>query len=272
MRFLNAASNSESFWKKEPRNPAPDDVPPDLNALWLNTATGEIFVHVRNCSDGAAIWKGQLGTLVAPSTVTKFDIFEDSSAIALYRLDGSPFDDGGLYHGKWNGNEQYDVGVFGQAAKFDGRSNIVVSSLPCSQISCISLWAKTSRGDILQNFIGIENNSYRDIFILGYNRGGLYCQINNNNDTSPKVELELDKWYHIVANFDVKNNRTIFFINGEAKVFLNIAPKLIDGLIFYIGSENAGGNLYGFVDQIRIFNRTLTDEEVQLLYTEGGIC
>jgi len=63
-------------------------------------------------------------------TTNTLDIFGDGSCIACYPFDGNAKDLSGKYNGTWHRNEQYDVGKFGQAAKFDGSNCIVVSPSP----------------------------------------------------------------------------------------------------------------------------------------------
>jgi len=137
------------FWKKVPRNPTPDDIPPAENALWLNTETGEIFVCIKTCNN-KAVWKGQFGTLVAPSTVTKFDIFEDGSAVALYRFDGNLNDDGGQLNLTSDSSITYDTGKFGYAVVLDGSGAIRYKNntdIPTSFANgyTVSLWVKPTK-------------------------------------------------------------------------------------------------------------------------------
>ena len=267
-------------WRKDTRNPTPDDVPPYENALWLNLESGEIFLHLKNCN-GKAFWKGQLGTLITPLLVNVFDIFGDGSAVALYRFDGNANDDGGQYNGTWYGTEQYDIGKFGQAAKFDGNSWIKLGNeirdVIDSKVFTVSGWVNWSAFNSWSRFIDINGN-----FLIA-NRGEtntLAVHFRLNDDYSGKaIELEnfleLNMWYFIAVSVDFINNYYKLFINGNfINTSTNLGPDTPDAPVTALGKSSwSQDSLFrGLIDQVRIFNRALTDEEIQVLYNEEVNC
>ena len=281
MRILNLP---ELVWRKEATNPTIDDIPPYPNALWLNIETGEIFAHLKTCN-GKAIWKGQFGTLIAPSTVSKFDVFGDGSAVALYRFEGNANDDGGQFNGTWQGNEQYDVGRFGWAAKFDGGSYIRIPQPIMKLPFSISLWVSTiqktagskdwhnptlvgfATSNAKSNDFGIEvKNGYLHIF------SGFGVEIKY---TTPKFVAD-GYWHHICVVFDTKE--CLIYTDGVRVVSFGQNSGTIDSSDWFLGVMIESNHLQtdsyfkGLIDQVRIFNRALTDEEVQILYNEMEEC
>jgi PKD repeat protein len=83
--------------------------------------------------------------------------------------------------------------------------------------------------------------------------------------------LEEDTWYHIVGTWDGTYHK--IYLNGVLQG--SATPEVTIGNYdsdLYIGSY--GGNieryaLNGVIDDVRIYNRALTDEEVNILYSEA---
>jgi len=283
------------IWKKENRNPTPDDIPPYKNSLWLNLKSGEIFVHLKTCN-GKAFWKGQFGTIIATSTVNVFDIFGDGSAVALYRFDGNANDDGGQYNGTWIGSPQYDVGKFGQAAKFKPQDYSQYIELPkslgqtlaSSDGFSISLYFKpdptmpqtgSQQGIPIIHFAQCGSCGCCGTAIDLLNRQepySLYIQVADSSCGNGlrkvyDVKVTSDNWYHVVLT-----NKGVY-LNGEKldsfdKGFGPNPSKVRVGINYCTcssGDPCHNSHKYaGLVDQLRIFNRALTDEEVQVLYNE----
>ncbi|WP_069471490.1 LamG domain-containing protein [Candidatus Marithrix sp. Canyon 246] len=83
--------------------------------------------------------------------------------------------------------------------------------------------------------------------------------------------IENNIWYHIVVIMDVLNNNTnkiTFYVNGQkgsekstSYSDLSDMPKL------YIGYEGYGNRYFqGIIDDIRIYNRALSESEIKQLY------
>jgi hypothetical protein len=195
------------------------------------------------------------------------DFFGDGSNIARYTFDRNVNDLCGKYNGIWVGDAHYTSGKSGYAAKFDGNSYIKINNLPISKIRSISFWIKkTDSDDSVGDIISIENQNKNDIFIVSY-YNGLSIEINNNNQQSePFYKINTDEWYFITIIFTEKTN---VYINGQiAKVF-NEVPKFTDDLDFYIGTEYNSPSWTiknMLIDELRIFNRPLTENEIYALY------
>jgi len=272
----NLSLDSDIFWRKSPSNPTSDDIPAELYSLWLNTSTGEIFVYM-GLQNGKAVWKGQHGTIIVPSTVSKFDFFDDGSAIALWQFDGNANDTGGNYDGVWQGAEQYDVGKFGQCAKFDGNSyiNTNISNFPSTVT--LSLWFKqgaidTSTHHCLFCFSKDGKNTLNLWQYATDTKKKMYFDINGSAESLPKF-YEDNTWHHLVV---VSSGKV--YVDGEKvldipSVDLSVVNKpLLIGADWDSDKDNPNdfASSGTYVDQLRIFNRVLTEDEVQQLYNEIG--
>ena len=87
-------------------------------------------------------------------------------------------------------------------------------------------------------------------------------------------EPELDKWYHYVSTYDSEELK--FYVNGEevAKLDTNEGPEK-SSTSLKIAHSSLFGNKWDFsgvVDEVRIYNRALSNDEVkQNFASEGGV-
>ena len=128
-----------------------------------------------------------------------------------------------------------------------------------------------------------ESNSYRgyDMWIQGANVGTHI--IHSWNDNAIKVvskdALKADTWQHVVVTYDGSQKAAGVKIYIDGKLSANqveadtLSATLETTAPFKIGSRSNGANWKGEVDDIRIYNRALTEAEVPLAKEDviGGI-
>ena len=210
-------------------------------------------------------------------TTQTLDIFGDNSCIACYPFDGNANDLSGKYNGTWHGNEQYDVGRFGKAAKFDGNSYIEIAgdihqyftTGKSWTISCWCRWNKFnywSRVLDFKAYILITNESTsNNLVIEHFPDGKNYNCIKLNNF------LQLGKLYHIVISYDANNDKYYLYINNKSMNFsISRSSTSPNSPINAFGKSSwyQDALFEGLIDQVRIFSRPLTEEEIQILYNE----
>lgn len=83
-----------------------------------------------------------------------------------------------------------------------------------------------------------------------------------------QLGLELNKWQHIVLTYESGKGMR-FYRNGAqmcSSMFSQALPQ--NNLSLYIGYDPFGGTEYfiGDMDDVRIYNRALSEKEVQELY------
>lgn len=174
-----------------------------------------------------------------------------------------------------------------EAYFFDGNSNIIISKFPMppKEIT-ISLWAKTDTIRKQMVFKQLSDDTNRVAASIHYQySGSLGDSINTfwdfANTTEGRVydtlvNAKLNVWEHYV--FIVSNS------DGYMKVYLNNEEAIIDSTsaalqdsIFTLaigGADyNLSGGLYyrGSIDDFRVYNRVLSNNEIQELFNEGKI-
>ncbi len=87
------------------------------------------------------------------------------------------------------------------------------------------------------------------------------------------TEITLNTWYYIAFTYNKTDGLTKLYVNGN----LVNQTNFTSGSIYFntkltIGTFTSSGISYfnGFEDDIRIYNRVLSDSEIQALYHEGG--
>ncbi len=164
-------------------------------------------------------------------------------------------------------------GITGQALTFNGATNYVNVNTPsgfptgASPIS-YSVWVKppaiASPGVIFYYGTNATLQSYYidvrcapNTFSAGRWGSQLHC------DTSTYTP---GQWYHLALTYDGTTSR--FYKNG---VFINSAAVTLSLVNTYasIGRYSGGEYFPGLIDDVRVYNRQLSDEEVERLYNLG---
>ena len=214
--------------------------------------------------------------------------------LAYYPFTGNAYDSSG------NGNHGTVSGAvlttdrFGNtnsAYKFGTNKNIIVTT-PITALNLqlsftISVWFNLDTLATTFNTSMLVSKHDGDIGNDGWNCGvwndtGYPYQFINfggNSTTSSgyiysgnQGAIAIKKWYHFVITYDNQNNIITYYLNGS-----NIASKtvvlqqLANTLPLTIGYQKSSYSKYlgyfrGSIDDIRIYNRVITNAEIQYLY------
>jgi len=208
-----------------------------------------------------------------------------STNLALYQLDGNANDTTGNYNGTAS-NVTYSTGEFGQAAEFNGSSsNLTFTGLktngsPLTVTSfSVSMWVNFNSFSSIQNLISnLDGLNYAIGWILNVDINGKIGILTDNNTSVNwlmykiyEQALSINTWYNLVLVSDGTNNR--LYINGNesstvtyvigSQVALNANASDLE--IGFGGSTRIPN---GSIDQVRIFDKAISEEEVATLYAE----
>lgn len=158
---------------------------------------------------------------------------------------------------------------------FDGSSDISIPNVHFfDQLDtfCISLWVYPAEINNEHNTIisKVDPNRHFLIKILKDNmkfeahfaHGAEYYTCYSTNTA------ELNKWTHVVYQWT--GSKWQFYKNGSfdhEEDYTGIVP-LTNNTRMNIGSMEGSYNFIGKIDDIRIYNRTLTEEEIKLLFKD----
>jgi hypothetical protein len=219
--------------------------------------------------------------------------------VAYYPFNGNANDESG------NGNNGIVYGAtlttdrFGNANhaySFDGISNYIIvtdgSQFNFSNILSVSLWVKPKSTQVAHAALIDKSHSHGSngwiqkswaIQQTENDTNVYYFNFQNNNTAfyNNRFSLEQNIWTHV---FIVKENNIIkIYINNkliatsvEGSVNIDTngdKPLLIGSINNTIGSvKSTDRHFNGMIDDIRIYNRVLSDSEIQAIYNEGQVC
>jgi hypothetical protein len=189
----------------------------------------------------------------------------------------TPTDGSGAWY---NGHE----GKFNSSLKFDGADDYITSSANWSNKFSngitLSAWVKFPNTTNYWRSITIENaaNTEYDVWIqaqissgvVQFGSGGAGHYKNGSTNVSD------NSWHHIVGVTDYTSGGTKIYVDGKED------GGTVSGTPSYtatkgpldIGKLMAGGSPYyanGQIDDVRVYNYALTDEQIKTLYNSGTV-
>ena len=216
------------------------------------------------------------------------DYVPTEGLVAWYALDGDAADVGpdqldGLNVGAIAAQNRY--GQASAAMYFDGQSVIELPSVNFPNGLTVSLWVKEDQVTGVRGFLskydgdnGASGNTIERTFNLyrhNEGRGLKYYMAASSTGTAytdvPSAVVGTTEWVHLVAMFGGETLQ--LFVNGEfdsshssgftGSYFQSNVPLIVGGSYPIVDDAN---KLRGVLDDLGIWNRALTIEEIQGLY------
>ena len=207
------------------------------------------------------------------STNSIHNVFNDGSAVATYQLNDNANDLGGTYNGTAT-NVTYEEGKFGQAGKFNGINSYINGfNFSNMNTATISTWIKPSTLGSLHCIYGQSNSGGNDV-TLGVSLfiSATKIRIYHNNSTYKDFSYTFTPgtYYHIVHK--IEGTIVTIYINNIliGGHDFGVNRLAFNSSTFAFGRWGAYSAYYfnGLIDQVRIFNRALTEAEISTLYSE----
>jgi hypothetical protein len=176
----------------------------------------------------------------------------------------------------------YDIGKIGQAVNFDGTDDLLRVPDPgafefnSGDSITASFWIKPQRIRNPDTVFGKDEATY--VFQFHDTSGALDFIFYNGTSFftfTPDSVVSLNKWSHIAFTYTYGSSGSAkYYINGQAVTGSwdtpsNSAPANGNGDLYIGRSSFPGENYKGFLDDLRLYKRTLTASEVQQLYMMG---
>ena len=258
--------------------------PTPLNFATLNTQSFLVNTSIRMSELESVTynWNGSNFTLYDDSLVfmMNFDNRASLGESATFMRDMSRYNNHGACSGSFCPTWISD-GRYGGAFEFNGVNNVIrIQNTPSIDITgdqfTLAAWVYPTNVDAGDRGIiskAHEGSSNRERYHLGFNAGGnLNVRIDNGTDNqrldAGGGSLVNDEWQFIVARYD--GNTLKAYINGvevgsgTASGF--VAPSSQDLLI---GKRYDTRHFEGRIDEPRIWNRALSEEEIMHIYNSN---
>jgi len=173
--------------------------------------------------------------------------------------------------GDVKGSEQYAEGKFASGMLFNGSNYIEIPSHTIARIGeniTVAAWVKPK-----------ENNKDEMIVFTGYMPGfwffasdsaghGFDVYISNSSTTCHAYgfgEISENEWYHVA--FTYSGSQLKLYVNGELNGSDTCSVNISKDGPTYIGSWGGIQQFFnGTIDEVQIFNRVLSPEEIRQLY------
>jgi hypothetical protein len=170
------------------------------------------------------------------------------------------------------------IGKLGQALNLDGVNDTVTvadhPSLDCTSAVTVSAWfypRSLNGGWHVIAAKGIGNNSNYGLwhdgtkFTITFANGASWINHYTNQTYSP------GRWYHLVGILDSANDNARLYVDGQLDIDnqTETTDTPTNNDPFYITSNYGGNWADGIIDDVRVYNRALSADEVKRLYNIG---
>ena len=242
------------------------------------TSVGDFSFLVR-ATDNAGLFGDQQVNLRI-STRSRISL----GAVAWWRAEANAQDSIGANHGTlWNG-ASFATGKVGQALKFDGANDYVTfPDAPSLRPLSLSLeaWVRfdatpTGIRSIIAKPLG---NSFLDTYTIWWENGNLRAGISDNGGAGAWFSYPFSpvpgRWYHIAYTFNDAINQQVFYLDGVTiAIGTETKSPSYDTRPLLLGAdiENGGFNYFfqGAIDEVALYNRALTAQEIASVYQARG--
>ena len=179
--------------------------------------------------------------------------------------------DGAIYQAKWVG------GKIGAALEFDGLDDSVsVPSSPSIEPASITIESWVYLYTLKSSTIGHKWFSGEGGYSLSVmDDGRIHFVVggapNTWNPLDSDVTLNPNEWTHVVATFDDSTKQSAVYINNVSKSTTFTGMSIVHatkGLEIGVQWSNQAP-LHGIIDEVAIYDRAITPEEVGQHYSQG---
>jgi hypothetical protein len=197
------------------------------------------------------------------------DEFVLDGLVSRYKFDGDAGDSVGGNDGTEVGGPTYAAGLHSQAINLDGSNDYV----NCGNDSSFNITDSITLSALIK---GTFNNSWDPIIAKGLdwqltrgmgNEAFFYCL--GPGFIIGSTNINDDQWHHVVGVYD--GLRLSLYVDGKLDSFKQASGSLmVSGSNLCIGGS-ASTSFNGLIDDVRIYNRALSVEEIRTLYSGPAI-
>jgi len=203
--------------------------------------------------------------------------------LSFDKIEGGKVVDHSQYHndGEIAGKPQKVKGKFGNALKFNGKTDWITvkhdDSLQVDKGVTVMAWINAERhsgpGGAKWSGILAKSNNPRSYSFYTTTGGGGALHFSSGGGSTSAKKVELNKWQHVVAQHTGKGH--IYYVNGElAGEFSgkSALPGKADTAELFVGKTHEGSREFlGLIDEVRVWNRVLSEEEVKKQMTASRL-
>lgn len=163
-------------------------------------------------------------------------------------------------------------GEIDQALSFNGTTQYVdIPDIVMTGTFSYSFWYKTSNNAQTGIMLGgdVNNGTYVKYGLVSNN---LYIRVisggSSDNTISPGTA---NVWHHLVITRDSSNKIDLYLDGGSANRLFSDAAQSGSTSLTHVAKSQDGQFFAGQMDEVRMYNRILSSDEIQTLYTQRGV-
>ena len=194
-----------------------------------------------------------------------------SGAVGIWGLDGDVQDSSGNSNNGANHGISFVGGKVGQAGSFSGSNSYVTvsgSSSLKSSVFTYSAWINPSAVTGNNRTI-LGNGVYGSPRITIRPDGSLALLKTNVLEIGRSASsISANVWTHIAVTYDGSGNYAFYINGGLSGSGINLVPFDFTNSFFEMGRDSSISSEYfsGKIDEVSVYNRALTQSEVQSIY------
>ena len=212
-------------------------------------------------------------------------LLDDSNLQGYWRLESDGTDSSGNGYTLAGTAPTYTTGKFGNGGDFDSANNeyLLIAAANCGNIKITgdqtwSCWYKPEDIGSDYRLMGIANSGVSDGWMNFIHDGASNKPIFQYRGSGAIASIVSDTvmsagtWYHICGTYTGSNDLLEIYVNGVRNFDTAATAQITPVGDFAIGRMGGyvADETNGIIDDVAIWNRVLTDAEVQFLYY-GGI-
>ncbi len=154
------------------------------------------------------------------------------------------------------------TGGTGEAMEFEGKADNYVKIPDMGDFEFVSIECYALEGQ----FGGIQGIVSTWLWAAGkvhFKFEGNQIQVHKNDGVKIRLAAETDTWYHIIYTSNTKDDELKLYVDGELVDEGKAGGTPENMQERRIGSEHDGRYLIGMMDNVRIYDRILEEDEVK---------
>ena len=176
------------------------------------------------------------------------------------------------------GDPNWTDGRFDGALSFDGDGDYVTADVSDDVAAgdlTLSMWVK-SDSTTTQQFIASFNTFFGDNrLMLGHHAGSSVLEVYDGSWRDTSAIIINGYWHHIACVLDDPNDKVTIYVDGNNVHSYTTSTTIAADDLFSLGQEYDAGPspsdyFNGIIDEVALYNRVLSVEEIQQLYQVTG--
>ncbi|MFT7871483.1 MULTISPECIES: LamG domain-containing protein [Amycolatopsis] len=221
----------------------------------------------------------------SPNRVYHFYVRAGNGPLAQWSFDGNTKDTAtlGFRDATLHGNPAYTPGAIGSAIRLDGVADYVTAPVSASTATSFTFagWVNLARKSSNWSVLSSQNGTTASMVTLGYPGSGIdkwafTLRTADNPSAATTTVLsnapaQTGTWTHLAGVYDAAAGQIRLYVNGDlAGTQPWTTPWEATGE-FAVGRAVGGGYLSGAADEIRSYDRALSDAEVKSIVTRDNV-